>query len=375
MMVADARRMLNSDGLGVQVKVGRVPSTPSAVVVGQVPAGGPRVHLGTAVILTVSIALSAPTPAGVPSGFIPEWVSAISMKQWWVLGDLPCSGAGCTNSATIIETKNAGRSFVDLAVPGLVASRLAFINPMHGYAYGSALYSTDDGGVSWTRLSIGGPVTSLAIGQHYVFAVVQPFCDAKKLPCPLSQARVFRASLDSDRWTPVAAGVVSVGNTVAAFGNAVIINLGTTGAGSDDVSISQDDGANFARYPGPGLYCDLSFGSASVVYAYCRSGMFYFLHRSDDEGRRFASSGDRNGLNGCPEGAVVAVSSAVLVGVCGGTGQAEPVLRSNDDGASFQPVLANNAFLVGNGGPEIFAAAGSHLWWSRDGGATWWAVL
>jgi hypothetical protein len=376
-----ASRVLSRDGLAIRVRVGGVPSTSGGIVVGQVPARG-RVPLGTMVVLTVSVARSASKPRGAPPGFLPEWVSAISTKQWWVLGGGPCLDANCANNAIIIETKDAGKTFVDLNVRGLAASRIAFIDSLHGYAYGSLqgiLYATDDGGLSWTAINLPGPVTSLAIGKHYVFAVVKGSCPSGTLLCPSS--RLYRAPLDTETWAPVASGVAGGGNSVAAYGDSVIFNRDErTAPVGDYVFVSHNGGATFAKYPGPGLYCEFSFGGATTIYAYCRSGMFYFLSRLDNGRQRFLAPGDLNGLNGCPVGIVAGVSPSVVVGTCGGEGQNEPVLRSEDGGASSHTVLASSGhqqwLLVGSGpGPVIFAASRSHLWWSRDGGATWWPVL
>ncbi len=219
-----ATRVLGREGFAIRVRVGDVPSTSGGVVVGQVPARG-RVPLGTMVVLTVSVARSAAKPPGVPPGFLPEWVSAISTKQWWVLGNSCSVGLVCTNSGVIIETKNAGKTFVDLNVRGLAASRVAFIDSLHGYAYGSlqgVLYATDDGGLSWTSINLPGPVTSLAIGKHYVFAVVKGSCPAGTLLCPSS--RLYRATRDTETWVPVASGVAGGDNPVATYGDSVIFN-------------------------------------------------------------------------------------------------------------------------------------------------------
>ena len=240
---------------------------------------------------------------------------------------------------------------------GLAASRLAFIDRSHGYAYGSlqgVLYATEDGGLSWTAINLPGPVTSLAIGKHYVFAVVQGSCPAGTLLCPSS--RLYRAPRDTETWAPVASGVAGGDNPVAAYGDSVIFNRDErTAPVGDYVFVSHNGGTTFARYPGPGLYCEFSFGGATTIYAYCRSGMFYFLTRLDNGRRSFVAPGDLNGLNGCPVGMVVGVSPSVVVGTCGGEGQNEPVLRSDDGGVSSQTVLASDA------APTVAISSGTAL--------------
>ena len=159
MMDTEASGLLHREGLAIRVTVGGVPSTSSGVVVGQVPGRG-QVPVGTVVLLTVSVARSAPRPSGVPLGFVPESVSVVSTDQWWVLGSVACTGASC-GPAQSSRRGTWEKSFDDLHVRGLAASsRLAFIDSLHGFAYGSSQgipYATDDGGLSWTSVNLPGP--------------------------------------------------------------------------------------------------------------------------------------------------------------------------------------------------------------------------
>ena len=147
----------------------------------------------------------------------------------------------------------------------------------------------------------------------------------------------------------MASGVAGGGNSVAAYGDSVIFNRDEqTGPAADYVFVSRNGGTTFARYPGPGLYCEFSFGGATTIYAYCRSGMFYFLSRLANGRQSFLAPGDLNGLNGCPVGIVAGVSPSVVVGTCGGEGQNEPVLRSDDGGASSTQCLRATDTKSGN---------------------------
>jgi len=47
-------------------------------------------------------------------------------------------------------------------------SQVTFVDAQHGFSYRPALYATDDGGMSWQTVSLGGAVTSLVVGRRFV---------------------------------------------------------------------------------------------------------------------------------------------------------------------------------------------------------------
>ena len=57
-------------------------------------------------------------------------------------------------------------------------SQVAFVDALHGFAYKPALYATDDGGMAWRTVNLGGAVTSLVVGGRFVFVAVQGTCPA-----------------------------------------------------------------------------------------------------------------------------------------------------------------------------------------------------
>ena len=350
-------------------------------------------RIGLVLTLTVTLALCATATAratttrpGVPAGFLPQSVSAVSAMRWWVLGSVPCPGTNCWDNS-LVRTEDGGSSFEQMPVPvvkDVVAaswdfSQVTFVDAQHGFSYRPALYATDDGGMSWQTVSLGGAVTSLVVGRRFVFAAVQGTCPGTGHCLP---SRLYRAARDTQNWQVVASGVASVGNTIAAYGDSVIYNVDEqSGPVSDVVYLSHDDGTSFThtRGRGPGLYCDFSFGSSTTIYAYCRSGMFFFLSRSDNAGRSFVPTPeglDTVQLDGCPEGSFAALSSKVVIGLCQGTGP-EYLLRSTNGGAVFARVIVGNRqFLgepvgVGPAGMAFATGGGSNLWWSVDAGTRW----
>jgi photosystem II stability/assembly factor-like uncharacterized protein len=256
-------------------------------------------------------------------------------------------------------------------------SQVAFVDARYGFAYGPALYATEDGGMSWRTVNLGGAVTSFVVGRRFVFAAVQGTCPGTAHCLP---SRLYRAARDTQNWQLVASGVTTVG-TIAAYGDLVIYNVDEqSGPGPDVVYVSHDDGTSFTHTQGrgPGLVCDFSFGSDTTVYAYCRSGMFFFLSRSDNGGRSFAPTTeilDSVQLDGCPEGSIAALSSKVVIGFCGGA--PGYLLRSTNGGASFKKVVVGKGqppvlpLGVGPGGIAFASGVGSSLWWSVDAGASW----
>ena len=49
----------------------------------------------TLAICTTASSRATTTRSGVPAGFLPQSVSAVSATRWWVLGSAPCPGTSC----------------------------------------------------------------------------------------------------------------------------------------------------------------------------------------------------------------------------------------------------------------------------------------
>jgi hypothetical protein len=130
-----------------------------------------------------------PTPgSSVPTSFSPVSVSAISTKTFWVLGTQQCAQLSCT---AIVQTTDGGSHFAEVAAPHAatinidnstrVINNIRFADTDNGWAYGEALWTTSDGGASWTDTSLpAGAVVDLGAAHApgavagTVWAVVQP---------------------------------------------------------------------------------------------------------------------------------------------------------------------------------------------------------
>jgi len=136
-----------------------------------------------------AIPTTYPSPgSAVPTTFSPLSVSAISTKTFWVLGTQRCAQLSCT---AIVQTTDGGSHFTEVAAPHAatitidnntrVIFNIRFADSDNGWAYGDALWTTSDGGASWTDTSLpAGSVEDLGAAHATgavagtVWAVVQP---------------------------------------------------------------------------------------------------------------------------------------------------------------------------------------------------------
>lgn len=319
-----------------------------------------------------------PGPVGpVPAGLAPRSFTAISDTTWWLMGNAPCSSPPCTS---IVRTTNGGRSFVGIPAPRVAisdasslpgVSQLRFADPLDGFAYGSDLYTTHDGGAHWRALHIGAVVLQLAISNGYAYAVV--------LPSTHSSAGVLmRAFVGGDDWNKLpAAGDVSGGLWIR--GTDVLVQSGAGGAIGTKLLVSHDSGATFASYaaPSPGLPCDFEAPAPPVVWAHCATGTESSVWRSSDYGAVFQLANGHAQQQGEPNSAEFAAASetAAVVGY-------NQLSRTGDSGDSYTPVgpsgllweylgFTDATHGVAIGFPSSSSAAASRLYYTIDGGLSY----
>jgi hypothetical protein len=156
------------------------PHTPS-------PTSSPTPSATTSPLTTPSPAPTATPvpPGGVPAGFAPNSVTFVSLSLGWVLGGAPCQSGTCL---ALLRTPDAGRTWTAVQGPPTTyapatspatypqtgVSEVRFADPQDGWAYGPDLWSTHNGGRTWTRTALGS-VWSLEAASGLVHAVaVQP---------------------------------------------------------------------------------------------------------------------------------------------------------------------------------------------------------
>jgi hypothetical protein len=299
------------------------------------------------------------TTAGtVPAGFEPESFTATGELTWWLLGEAPCGAHMCTS---IVRTRDGGRTFTRIPAPAAGnLYELRFADAADGYAYGGLqLWSTHDGGHSWTLLRVGGAVDALAVADGYAYAVV-------------STSTLIRSPVGRDRWTAVRGLGRGMLSGLWVQGSAVIIQAGNR------LLVSNDKGAHFTRVRGVVHAGDCGYDAAidpSVIWALCTTGMAPDdVLRSADSGKSFSSVAQ------VPDGPIDAFAAAsTTAAVASGQG---PLFRTTDAGTSWSPVVAPSAawtylgftdathgVALGNFGSG--RRQQSRLYYTTDGGASY----
>jgi hypothetical protein len=125
----------------------------------------------------VRTAQASPAVGPVPRGFQPDSFTFISPRDGWVLGTAPCAHKPCTS---VVRTTNGGRSWVGIPAPLLGLSsyqgnagldRIRFADASDGFAYGSQLWVTHDGGARWARVrQVPGYIADLEASDGVVYA-------------------------------------------------------------------------------------------------------------------------------------------------------------------------------------------------------------
>jgi photosystem II stability/assembly factor-like uncharacterized protein len=333
----------------------------------------------------------------VPAGFDPLAFTAISARQFWLLGTAPCTHPVCTS---IVRTTDGGAHFVGIPAPPMRvrdSAALLFADSLDGYAGGVGypeprpLYATHDGGAHWTQSR--ADVIAFTVTAGHIYAITGRCANGV-----CSQLRLARSPAAADAWTSVALPVATVSGipALAAAGTSAWISL-TSASGTpakQDLFVSRDGGRTLHSGTGvcyPGLGGRFSASSAAVVWAVCPTGMEAGGWRSADAGVHWSavpsnrlpglSGGLANSLQLAP-----ASDTSVLV-LPGGS---EPAFLSTDGGQTFRrtDLPTDNAGIAFAGftdpqtGSVLMTENSGHLvgpdralvqtlWRSTDGGVHW----
>jgi len=146
----------------VPVSQSPAPSEPSASATPTPAASAPT---GSATPATGPAAIGP-----VPADFAPVSVTFVSSDDGWLLGSTACGDRSC---AAVARTTDGGLTWERIPAPPTVADagdpsedgvdRLRFANALDGWAYGSELWATHDGGATWHRLTLPGGGGSLEV--------------------------------------------------------------------------------------------------------------------------------------------------------------------------------------------------------------------
>jgi len=343
------------------------------------------------------------TPAGptgpatllsaVPAGFDPLSLASLGADELWVLGSVSCRRS--QRCPVVVRTTDAGRSYSRIGAPGAgveVGNELfkdlgiVFADASHGWIYGPGLFSTDDGGTSWTNLHVQGTVMDLAASNGELYALV---CTRGLSACLDGVGmELMRAPQRSGALRAVRLPArLDWGSTLVLKGRTVIVMSGL-GKLASVLMVSTDGGARFtvkASSCVPGLSGAI-YGAligAGVLWESCPTGMQAEAWRSSDEGTTWQAAGHDQFTNGLEIGPL-STSTALLW-------PSPPTLSlalTTDGGRRLRTVFtgelpqpgrarqilwagfatSSRAYLIAAPGQKLYA---NQLWASSDGGVSW----
>jgi len=306
----------------------------------------------------------------VPAGFQPVSFTAVSGRDFWLLGTVPCHGARCT---AIVRTTDGGRSFVTIHAPALPTSgttpELRFADRLDGFAFvpwRGLFYATHDGGATWRRLALGRLV-AFATGSGNVYVA--------------TSRRLEYSSVSTNAWHARPLPFASDGSPLdlEAHGrNLWLLGTQRGNTSHDELARSTDGGRTFVTATGPctaGLGGELAPTLGNAVWAVCPTGMLGGAWRSTNGGISFERLHTPQLVNA----AQIAPASATTAVLDRGVGVR--LLRTTDGGRTWGPPKtpgrATSIMWVGFTDARVGAAlvqtdlAKTALWRTTDGGARW----
>lgn len=317
-----------------------------------------------------------PPDGPLPPGFQPASLTWISETEGWALGTAPCTRPPCT---ALVRTRDGGVTWngvplpvVDLATEGAGESgvaRVRFADAADGWLLGPELWATHDGGSTWRRLEVGGPVTSLEVAGRTAYAVV-----ASPGGGP---ARLAASPEGADRWDRLGPDLDASMPLVA--GGATLYAQGVDGR----LVAASPEGVSVRARPCPTPGWRLAARSEAYLVAVCATdaGAGSSTKRvltSGDGGRTWTSAGEAPRA-GQTNAVAATVPETVVVAASGGDSR---LYRSGDGGRSWTTVFLDSAqggapfvdlrFTTPLRATVILAGATQRmLLTSADGGVTW----
>jgi hypothetical protein len=151
----------------------------------------------------------------------PTGMSFVDESEGWVIGEAPCpdgqrpaepQGWPLNQCLRIVRTRDGGRHWEPTAAPatggrsrswdpGDYVTDIRFADTRNGWAFDRDLWSTHDGGDTWTAPDLGSPVLSLETTAGKAYALVAS-CRRSRSDCR-GPVRLYEANVGSDDWRPV----------------------------------------------------------------------------------------------------------------------------------------------------------------------------
>ncbi len=238
-----------------------------------------------------------------------------------------------------MRTRDGGRTWSQIPAPATNAQTLRFADARDGWAGVTALYSTHDGGNTWHKQAISGPVSHIETGGGWAFATVDGCVPPTRNQCA-PNTDVFASPIGRDAWRSITKHLNTDGGESGFVVHGADWYLATAGGiyhGRGTTLLGELPKPCTKAYRGSGAP-GLAVADALHLDAVCAGvgGMGsadYQLYGSTDGGHTWRTAGAHHlfasGLDGVADNArgvlLIATSSA-----------ASEIVRTTNDGKSYQ---------------------------------------
>jgi hypothetical protein len=299
--------------------------------------------------------------APVPADFAATSVTFVGLHTGWVIGQAGLPGNACATQycTSLARTDNAGNSWSGVHAPvtgppngSSGVSQVRFLNTSFGWAFGPALWATQDGGQTWTQVPTGGQrVTDLETVGDRAFAVFATCTGSgSAFAAQCTSFSLYSATAGSNDWSPVSGPVTGLGN----------------GGQAASASLVLTSTRGYLLSPGGTLYAGPVNGSGPWQQTSIAA-----------TGRNPCGALGSAQANGQPSTAMLAAaSSSSLVLACTGQGSGTQIYTSANGGQTWQqqgsvPGSGTTTSLAAQPGGEIIVATTDGIVVSHDGGNSW----
>jgi hypothetical protein len=296
-------------------------------------------------------------------------VTATSTKTLVAVGRLKAGSCGAT-CVRMAESHDEGRTWAALPVPGdsrsvddvegarpETAAYARFGSGQDGWLFGGGLWSTHDGGFSWTAVDVPGAVYRLEAAAGTAWALV----DVGE-----SKEQLWTTPVGADDWQRVDRVDVAGPADLAVQGTRVVV-LGTGHAAWTNVN------GDFQPTQNPcATSVQVRLSGSGSLWATCITGTAAHLVASEDDGLKWHAVRVDTGQGALPNSVSVGARSkgeAVLAV------PTQPVARLDLAGtvtAVAEPPTDGDVGYLGFTTRDVgYAIVGSVLWRTDDGAETW----
>jgi hypothetical protein len=350
----------------------------------------------------------------VPRNFQPTSVTFVSPQTAWVIGQAGTPGS-CANvngyiCTSVARTDDGGQSWQGVHAPDTGApsgstgvGAIRFLNGSYGWAFGPQLWSTDNGGVTWSQISTSGArVTDLETSGGRAYALWATGCSTPSgdFAAGCTSYTLMTTTAGSGAWTQVGPATSGLADNGAAT-SAVLALTGSDGylLAPDGTLYSGSIGGAWSRVgtsackPGAaqadGLpsAAQLALVDSDTLWIACNgtsAGAPPAMYTSDDGGSTWTQppAASWSGIGGLSDFGVTTSLAAAPNGTLT-LATTTGIYVLSDSAEHWEPSNATGAGAPKGGftyvgmttdeqGVAVPADASLHqVWMTTDGGATW----